>query len=165
MAEALVELQHAMNRTYARMVHSSGNPNVLTMEQKRTIEFKAKVEKGSSLLTIDLGEYANALVMGMVGKMDGPQLVMVALGTAVAAGSTIAYKTYLKHRSEDKKVELATQERIALSQEETKRMVVMQDLITAQPRLAHTRQDFDDARHAIVKVLVTQIPLRCKVLN
>lgn len=151
MAEALVELQHAMNRTFARVVRGSGNPNVLTLEQKRTIEFKAKVEKGSSLLTVDLSDYAAKIVSGLVGKMDGTQLVMLTLGTAVIAGSTLAYKAFLKHRSEDKKVELATQERIGLSQEETKRLVQLQQVMTAQPKLEATRQDFDDARYSLIK--------------
>jgi hypothetical protein len=151
MAEALVELQHAMNRTYARVVRGSGNPNVLTLEQKRTIEFKAKVEKGSSLISVDLGEFATALTTGLVGKMDGTQLVMVTLGTAVVAGSVVAYKAFLKHRSEDRKVELETQVRIGLSQEETNRHTVLAQVMAAQPRLESTRQDFDDARHRIVK--------------
>jgi len=151
MAQALVELQHAMNRTYARTVRGSGNPNVLTDVQKQSIEFKAKVEKGSSLVTVDLGEYANALAQGLVGKMDGSQLVIVALGTAVVAGSVVAYKAFLKHRSEDRKVELATQERIGMSQEETKRQAILQQVVAAQPRLDITRQDFDDARHSVVK--------------
>ncbi|MCM2340454.1 hypothetical protein [Rhodoferax sp.] len=151
MAQALVELQHAMNRTYARTVRGSSNPNVLTDVQKQSIEFKAKVEKGSSKITVDLGEYVSAIAQGLVGKMDGSQLVMVVLGSAVVAGSVIAYKAFLQHRSEDKKVETATQERIGLSQEETKRQAIFQQVVAAQPRLDYARQDFDDARHSIVK--------------
>jgi len=120
MAEALVELQHAMNRTFARV-------------------------------TVDLSDYATKIVSGLVGKMDGTQLVMLTLGTAVIAGSTLAYKAFLKHRSEDKKVELATQERIGLSQEETKRLVQLQQIMTVQPKLEATRQDFDDARYSLIK--------------
>lgn len=151
MAEALVELQHAMNRTYAQVVRGSFNPNVLTLEQKRNIEFKAKVEKGSSLLTVDLGEYANALATGLAGRMTGTEIVLAAVGTAVVAGSVVAYKAFLKHRSEDRKVDLATQERISLSQEETKRMTIMQEVMSGRPMLEHSRQTFDDARHSIVK--------------
>jgi hypothetical protein len=151
MAEALVELQHAMNRTYAQVVRGNGNPNVLTMEQKQTIEFKAKVEKGSSLLTVDLGNYASALATGLAGKMTGPEIVLAAVGTAIVAGSVVAYKAFLKHRSEDRKVDIATQERIGLSQEETKRLTIMQQAMAAQPTLGYTRQTFDDARHSIVK--------------
>lgn len=151
MAAALVELQHAMNRTYARVVRGSGNPNVLTNEQKRTIEFKAKVEKGSSLVTVDLGEYVAALVSGVAGKMDGTQMVATVLGLAVTAGSVIAYKSFLKNRSEDKKVALETQQRIALSQEETKRQGIFQQAVAAFPALGFAREDFDDARQSIIK--------------
>lgn len=150
-AEALVALQHAMNRTYARTVRGSTNPNVLTHEQKRTIEFKAKVEKGSSLLTVDLGDYASALATGLVGKMDGTQIVVAVIGTAIVAGTTVAYKSFLKHRSEDRKLEAETQSRIGMSQEETKRLAIIQQVVAAQPKLQFAQQDFDDARHSIVK--------------
>jgi hypothetical protein len=55
MAVALVDLQHAMNRNYARMVHGTSNSNILTHQTRQSLTFKAKVEKGSSLVKIDLG--------------------------------------------------------------------------------------------------------------
>lgn len=150
-AEALVELQHAMNRTYARAAHGTGNANSLTAEEKREIQFKAKVEKGSSIIKVELGDFAEKLAAAMVGKMDGTDLVTMVVATAVVTGSVLAYKAFLKHRSEDKKVDLSTQERIALSGEETKRMELMAQAMSQQPRLTATQQDFDDVRHGIVK--------------
>ncbi len=68
MAVALVDLQAAMNRTYAQVLRGTSNSNVLTNQQKQEIEFKAKVQKGSSLLTVDLGSYMSTLASGLVGK-------------------------------------------------------------------------------------------------
>lgn len=150
-AEALVDLQSAMNRTYARFVRGTAHSNVLTREQRQSIELKAKVEKGSSLLTVNLGEYANTLLAGVAGKMDGTQLVVTAIGLAVTAGSVVAYKSFLKARSEDKKVELVTQERIALSQEETKRQAEFHRAVAKVPALGFAQEDFDEARHSLVK--------------
>jgi dihydroxyacetone kinase DhaKLM complex PTS-EIIA-like component DhaM len=151
LAEALVDLQHAMNRTYARAAHGSANPNTLTNDEKRDIQFKAKVEKGSSLISVDLGSYAEKLATALAGKMDGTDIAITVIGTALVGGGILAYKAFLKSRSEDKKVDAGTQERIALSQEETRRMTLMTQAMTAQPRLAVAQQDFDDVRHGIVK--------------
>lgn len=151
MATALVDLQHAMNRTYARMVHGTNNPNVLTHQQRQALAFKAKVEKGSSLINVDLGAYASELTTGLIGKMDGPQVIALVLGTAVTAGSVIAYKAYLKHKSEDKKAELETQEKVKLAQEDTKKFEIMQQAFSKHPQLVYVRQDFDDARHSFLK--------------
>ena len=151
LAEALVDLQHAMNRTYARAAHGSANPNTLTNDEKRDIQFKARVEKGSSLVSVDLGAYAEKLAIALAGKMDGTDIALTVIGTALVGGGVLAYKAFLKSRSEDKKVGTGTQERIALSQEETRRMELMTRAIAAQPRLAVAQQDFDDVRHGIVK--------------
>lgn len=151
LAEALVELQHAMNRTYARAAHGSANPNTLTSDEKQAIQFKAKVEKGSSIISVDLGAYAEKLSVALAGKMDGTDIVITVVGTAIVGGGLLAYKSFLKSRSEDKKVEASTQERIALSQEETRRLALMSQAMSVQPRIAVAQQDFDDVRHGIVK--------------
>lgn len=151
LAEALVELQHAMNRTYARVAHGTGNPNTLTADEKKSIQFKAKVEKGSSLIKVELGDYAEKLAIALAGKMDGTDIVMTVVAMAVLGSSVLAYRAFLQHRSEDKKVDIATQERILLSQEETKRLALLSQAMAAQPRIAATKQDFDDVRHDIVK--------------
>ena len=151
MAVALVDLQAAMNRTYAQVLRGTSNPNTLTNQQKQEIEFKAKVEKGSSLLTVDLGPYMSTLASGLVGKMDGSQMVMTVLGLAVVAGSTLAYKSFLKTRTEDRKVTADMQERVALSQEETKRLGVMQAVIAETLLVRRAAEDFDEARHSVTK--------------
>lgn len=151
MATALVDLQAAMNRTYARIIRGSSNPNVLTNQQKQEIEFKAKVEKGSSLLTVDLGPYMSTLAQGLVGKMNGTQMVVTLIGIATVAGSAIAYKAFLKARSDDRKVDAQTKERIAMSTEETKRMQIMQAVMADKAVVKYAAGEFDDARHSITK--------------
>lgn len=151
MAKGLVELQRAMDRAYARTVHHATNARKLTDEERQELSFKAKVEKGSSLIKVDLGEYAEKLAQSLVDKMTPEQLVMMVVGVAVAAGSVVAYKSFLKARSEDKKVSEDTRRAIALSQEETKRIETFGKAMTAAPALQHLKQDFDEARNEIVR--------------
>lgn len=150
-AESLVGLQHAMNRAYARAVHSAANARSLTAEERRTIQFKAKVEKGSSLIKIDLGVYAEKLATALAGKMNSQDIMITVLGLALIGGTAIAFKAFLKHRSEDKKVESETQQRVGMSRHETERMQILADAMNARPQLKFAGQDFDDVRQDVLK--------------
>lgn len=151
MAQSLVDLQHAMNRTYARTVRHSSNARKLTDEDRRGIRFKAKVENGSSLIKIDLGPFAEKLALNVVDKMTPELLVITVLGTAATAGGVFAYKAFLKHRSEDKKISVEAEKSIAMSQEETRRLEIFANAVKSAPVLDHVREDFDEARHGIIR--------------
>lgn len=151
MAAALVELQSAMNRAYARTVHDSANARSLTSAERKNILFKAKVEKGSSLIKVDFGDYIEKISVNLVNKMTPEDLVITVLGVAAVAGGGWAYKAFLKHRTEDKKISEEANKAIALSKEETKRLEIFADAIQAAPRLGYVQDDFDIARHEIVK--------------
>ncbi|WP_298431358.1 hypothetical protein [Ottowia sp.] len=151
MAEGLVDLQRAMNRAYARLVKGATSAATLTNEERSSIQFKAKVDEGSSLITVDLSNFAQTIGVASIGKMSSTQLVITVLGLAAVAGGTLAYRWFLKARSEDKKVEQQTKERIALSVQETQRHQILAQALSARPELKHVSEDFDDARTEILK--------------
>lgn len=150
-AEALVELQHAMNRSYARLVRNAANSNVLTKEERQNIEFKARVDEGSSLITVDFGDYAQTLATALAGKMTGTELVVTILGLAISGGGLLAYKAFLSARSEDKKVDQATKQLVEMSAQETKRLQLLADALAQNQALKASHEDFDNVRHDIVK--------------
>lgn len=152
-AAALIELQQAVNRTYARALKGVSNSNVLTNEQKRSVEFKAKVEKGSSVITVDLGPFANNLANALVGKMTGTELALTIVGVAVAAGGTVVMRNYIRTRSEEKKLEVETKGRIAMSQEETQRMAIFAQAQAQVPAVRIATEEFDQTRHAMMKAV------------
>ncbi|MDP3438123.1 MAG: hypothetical protein Q8R95_00825, partial [Azonexus sp.] len=151
MAAGLVEFQHAMNRSYARLVHNSANARVLSSDEREALKFKAKVEKGSAIYEINLGPWAEQLVMGAINKMNPEHLVMTTVGLAIVAAGTLTAKWYLSHRSEDKKVESELQTRIVMSQEETRRHEILVKALTQKPVIDFARQDFDVARTGLLK--------------
>lgn len=151
MAQSLVELQAALNRTYARAIKGTSNSNALTLEERREIQFKAKVEKGSSLVKVDIGEFAAKLANQLANKMDGTDIVVTVVGCAIAAASLLAYKHFLNKRSEDKKVDAETKAKVALSQEETKRLEIFSSALSNNANLKAVKSDFDDVRHDILK--------------
>jgi hypothetical protein len=151
MAESLVELQHALNRTFARAVHDAPTARTLTAEEKKNIQFKAKVEKGSSLVTIDLGDYAQKIGLAITDKMTPEMLTITILGLAIAAGATVSYKAFLKSREEQLETETDAKKLVSLSQEETKRLEIFATAMTRNPMLRNANEDFDVARHEMVK--------------
>ncbi|MDC6168862.1 hypothetical protein [Paucibacter sp. XJ19-41] len=153
LAEVLVNLQHALNRAYARAIHHSTNARKLTAEERRRLQFKAKVEKGSSLINVDLGPYAQQLATELSGKMNANDIIITVLGLGAIAATTVAFKTWLKHKSDDNKVDADTKERIALSQEETKRQHVLATALASKPELDFARQEFDDLRRDVLKAV------------
>lgn len=150
-AQALVELQHAMNRSFARLVRNASSANVLTKEERQSIEFKAKVDEGSSLITVDMGEFAETLTTTLAGKMTGTELVITILGLAVTTGGLLAYKAFLAARSEDKKVDQNTTQLLGLSEQETKRMKIFEEALNRNAALKASHEDFDNVRHDILK--------------
>ncbi len=151
MAGALVELQHAINRAYARTIHHTSNARSLTSEERQELQFKAKVEKGSSLISVNFGNFAEKLALSVVDKMTPEAIAITVVGIAVTSASLFAYKSFLKSRSEDKVIGAKSLEAIALSQEETKRFELFARAVARVPELAHARDDFDAARNEIVR--------------
>lgn len=151
MAAALVGIQQAVNRSYARVVHRSTNARSLTSEERQSLQFKAKVEKGSSLISVDLGQFAEKLAVSVVDKMTPTHLIITVLGTALIGGGVIAYKAFLKNRSEAKALDNETKKAIALSTEETRRLEIVTRAMKRVPMLEHAKEDFDEARNEIVR--------------
>lgn len=151
MAEALVVLQQTINRAYARVVRQESNSRVLTNHERQLLQFKAKVEKGSSLIEINLGPHLETIGLNVVGKMEPAHLVMTIVGLAAVSASALAYKWYLKSRTEGKDIEEEARRSIAMSQEETRRLEIMARAIQANPQIENLRQDFDDVRREILK--------------
>lgn len=151
MAGALVEIQHAMNRAYARLVHNSANARVLTADERQEIQFKAKVKRGSSLMEINFGEFAEKLTTALVGKMSSTEIVVTILGLAFIGGSTLVMKSYLKDRAEEKKADVELKKLVSLSQQETKRLEIVVEALADRPKLRAVQEDFDESKREVLR--------------
>lgn len=150
-AEAIVKLQDALNRTYMRAVHGTESLVGMTLEEKSQIAVTATVEKGSSAIEINLGDFAETLANELVGKMDGSQIVITVLGVALICASVVAWKYYLKSRSEDKANKLASDERIAMSSNETERLKLIFDAQQKSPVAALANRLVEVPRDSFIK--------------
>ncbi|MBD8654740.1 hypothetical protein IFT68_03770 [Oxalobacteraceae sp. CFBP 13730] len=151
MAEAVVDVQRAVNRAYARSVHGTTNSRSLTDLERRDIQFKAKVKRGSSLIEINFGEFAEKLATTIATKLTPEMLAITVIGLAVTGASLLAYKAYLQARTADKQIGQDSIDKISLSKEETRRLEVFAEAVKRAPMLAHARDDFDEARGEIIR--------------
>jgi len=150
-AEALVALQAAMNRAYARAVYAAGNSRNLTDAERQELQFVARVEKGSSLLNIDMGKFGEKLAEAIGGKMTTNSVVVLVLGVTLAGAGYFVHKDRILAQVEEKKIEADTKTKLQMSQDEIARMKVFADAIAAKPQLAHAAEDFGEARRKAMK--------------
>lgn len=153
LAQAFLQVQQAVNRAYARVVHHATNGRVLKSAEKESLRLKAKVEKGSTELTVDFGNAVETIAREVIGKMTGPELIITILGLGTIWAAKSAYAHYLNSRSQDKVVDAQSAKEIAMTEQHTKQMEIIAKALTERPVLVHASNDFDDARHEMLKAV------------
>lgn len=150
-AEAIVLLQKAINRSYARLVRNSSSAKNLSDDERKKLAVKAKVEKGSSVVEVNLGEPVKELIAGLVNKMEPVHVVITVVSVAVLWGAVSAYKAYLNAQTEQKTIDAEAKKSIALSAEETNRHQILADALSKNSTVDAIRQDIDDVRREFLR--------------
>lgn len=150
-AEAIVELQTSINRSYCLAVHGENKANKLTDKEKSALQFKAKIENGSSLINIDLSPAINSLCDALVGKMDSTSLILMALTMGAFYAGPSMYKAYLNNKTKEKEIEANEKTKIAMTQEETKRQAILAQALNYNPILRPMSENIDLARNQFLK--------------
>lgn len=148
-AQALIGYQKAFEQAYIRLAKPDAKR--LTNEEKRAIAIKAKVEKGSTLLTIDFNEALTNLSTQLLGKMTPTQILIAVLGLGIVAGGTVVAKAFVNSRAARLTKDSELQQQLAISKEETKRLQVVTEAMRQQPKLHQANLDFDDARDDVLR--------------
>jgi hypothetical protein len=152
-ASAIVDLQTALNRSFALEVHGTNSAAHLTDEEKSAIQFKATVEDGCTLIKVDLGKFAETLATSIINKMTPEMLVITVLGTVTLACGVVAYKAFLNARTNDKQIDAKGQTAIAMSKEETTRHKILADALTKAPQLKAVNDNFNEAKDGLMRAV------------
>lgn len=147
MMKGMIEIQDGLNRTWASLVHDHGDARHLRDDERSSIEYTAKVEEGSSLITIDLSTMATQLVSQMAAKMSGTDLVIISLAGLAVWGTRAAYFKYLDTKVRERELDnhlTGTK----LMVENTR---ILANALTHDPRLAHIQSLADNARHTLIR--------------
>ncbi len=148
-AQMLIEYQKAFEHAFLEL--AKPNASRLTNAEKKDLAITAEVKKGSTLLTLDLNAALTQLSTQLVGKMTPNDILIALLGLGTIAGSAFVAKAFFQARATrlTRNAELDAQ--IKMSQEETKRLDVVTKAMAVQPKLAHVKDDFDNARDAVLR--------------
>ncbi|WP_454710936.1 hypothetical protein [Cupriavidus nantongensis] len=149
--QGLLDLQHGINKTYAQLVYDQPNAKSLKEADKEKLEFKAKVEEGSSIVTIDLSDFATNLATALVGKMDSSHIVIFGVvGASLWAAQTM-YKHYANMQIKKKEIDADADKLVKLSEQETERLALVTKALAVQPRLAPIQEQAAATSMAMLK--------------
>ena len=158
MMEAFLELQRAINRTYKLVTSDTSDLRYLTSEEKEKLEFRVRVEKGSSEYFANLSGILEKIGIEAVSKMDPVTLTITILGVALIVGGTVGFRSWLHHKTIQRKNELDNVERKAELEVQGKALEqnlelarILTRAIAVQPLLQDVDTLVEPARDAMVK--------------
>lgn len=147
---SLLELQQGLNRTYAKLALDR-NTRHLTDDERKTLEFKAKVEDGCTLITVDLKDYAKNIIDKLGDKMSGKELTIVAVTAIVAWASVTVLKSNIESQASGKVIEQETIKQVKLSEQETSRMKIFADAMSSHHALESIQKDAKQTNISMLK--------------
>lgn len=150
-AQAIIDIQEVLNRAYALAVNHTSSLRSLNDDERRALQVVATVDKGSSLLEVNLGDWAEKLSTELVGKMTGTEIVVTVLGTAVVLTGAWLFKNHLRNRSDEKRLTLENADRLNLSQEETRRLQVVTEAMKANSVVREASVYSEGMRDSLLK--------------
>ena len=150
-AQAIVDLQEVLNRSYTLAINHTSSLRSLSDEDRRALQVVAKVDEGSSIVEVNLGNWAEKLSTDLVGKMTGTEIVITVLGVAIVVTAGWLLKNHLKNRSEEKKLGIERDERIALTREETRRLEVVTVAMSGNSVVRETEALSEATRDSLLK--------------
>lgn len=158
--KAFIELQNGLNRAYALALYGTANASLLTAQEREDLEFTVSVEKGSSLLSLEIGDPAEKLLTEAVSKMSGTEAAVIIIAIAAFWFGHSAFKYFLDYRKEKRTLEAKGEQDVKLiehlsfaSQQETERAKIMAQVAARQPLVASVKELANEAKTEAVKKL------------
>jgi hypothetical protein len=160
MMEAFIELQKTIYRAHTFLVADTGDLRALSKAEKESLEFRVRVEKGSSNYEINLNAIFEKLGAEALNKMDSGHIVVTILGLAVIIGGVVAFKAWLNARAQARKQEIEDagkrswiELQQASIQQDTERLKILAEAMTRQPMLQEVEASAEEARQEMVKAI------------
>lgn len=154
---SFIELQKGLYRAYATAKYNDPTKR-LTDAEKKALEIRVKVTDGSSQYEIDFQELLLELIRQVGGRMDADHALIAAVVTVLLFVGKSAFGAYLQSRKETREAELKSESDRDLirtlsfmGEQETRRMELLQKVISADHRLDNVSRIAHDAHTELVK--------------
>lgn len=162
MMAALIDLQKSLYRVHATVTAGDRSAR-LTKAEKERLEFRVKVEGGSSKLAIDLTEIARSWGVAALGRMTPEQTMIAILAAIVAIAGVTGLAMFLKYKTDTRKAELEQrgQEQLfdafkSLTEQDTERQRMWLEAQRRVPLLAEVRDETNAAKTEILKAIADE---------
>ena len=145
----LLEIQKDLNRAYTQICYGTDNLRKLKEGERDLLEIVVRVEKGSSDFQANLANQLTELSKAAVGKMSGKEIVTAVLGIALVYGGVEINKAWVAQRQ----AAVQSEQTVKLSEQETERLKIFAQAVTAAPVLAEVKADREDSQNRVLKSL------------
>ncbi len=159
--KGFIEMQSQINKSYALAKYGIPDPRKLTKEEREELEIKVTVEKGSSVLNVDIDGFLTKLAQELVGKMSPQEIMVTVISAALIWGGVSIFRRYLDNRKEVRLAEInkdGDKEHLrtmqTMSLEETKRTEIITRLMEQKPLVDNMDRMSYDAKNEMVKSFV-----------
>lgn len=156
--KGFIEMQGQINKAYSLAKYGVPDPRKLTKDEREELEISVKVQKGSSILTVDMNGFLTKLSQELVGKMSADQIMITVISAALIWGGASLFRRYLDNRKEERLAEIkkdSDKEHLrtmqSMGQEETKRTELITRAMKQQPLLDNMDRMAYDAKNEMVK--------------
>jgi len=160
MMEAFIELQTAIYRAHSLLSFGSADLRGLSKSDKDRLEFRVKVNEGSSDYIAQLAKPLESIGGEVVNRMTSADLLIAVLGVALLVAGTVAFKAWLTSRTEQRKAELEKDEKRAWLEtqkeqlaHDTERYRMLVSAIARQPLLADVDAVTEPARDQLIRAV------------
>jgi len=155
---ALVEFQQALWRSFALVKCGEANIALLTDEERSALELNFVISGGSLDIAAKAYEVLEPYLPEVIKKMEGKHVAVCVVGVALIFFGGDVWKAHLQTRLEEHKATQAHSERMEelsgrrfVSEQETKRMRMLDEAYKQVLVLRDAKEQADEARIAVLK--------------
>lgn len=156
----MIELQKSIFRSYALIIYNDSRISSLTDLEKERLNVVFSISEGSSDIVAKLEDQIDAFAKDMRSKMQPKHYVITALGAGLIWAGYASYGSWLQHNKElfiaeqqTKEKQIEIDARNFVSEQETKRMELLTNAFSVQPKLENIQENVDAARFELFKGL------------
>lgn len=141
----ILELQKNIHRAYCKAKYNTDDTRNLKEDEREALELIVEIHEGCTDFIVDLAKVLNEIAE--TTSMNGTDMVLLLLGAGVLWTSRIAWKDWLIAQ-ENKHQQCTT---VSLSEEETKRVELLQKTTEKVAEVAETAIQMNEFRSSMVK--------------
>jgi hypothetical protein len=148
-ANAILDLQNALNRTFCLFVYGKNDARLLKKQNRVETNLKVKIRQGSTFSEwLGLDNFFKKLAEGII-NMPPKYFVITVLGCALITGIYFAYAHYNDNQKEIELARISKERDVELSKTELEKQKVLADAISIIPQLKNVSENIGKAKQSL----------------